>query len=282
MANLDEILREAGDRLEEHGVADARREAASLLEFTLSRNKTFLYSHPEYELSNDEESRYRSFVERRAGREPFQYIVGRQEFCGLELEVTPDVLIPRPETEMLVERAVGILSGMDAPRFCEVGVGSGCIAVSILHQVQGVSAVGLEISPAALQVARRNAETNGVEDRLELRESDVFSALEGEKFDLVVSNPPYVRVADIGSLQPEVRDFEPHTSLTDGGDGVSIIRRIIEGAPDVLQPGGGVLIEIGFDQGYPVGKMFRPEIWDRIEIVPDFQGIPRMASARLK
>lgn len=282
MANLDEILREAGDRLEEHGVADARREAASLLEFTLSRNKTFLYSHPEYELSNDEESRYRSFVERRAGREPFQYIVGRQEFCGLELEVTPDVLIPRPETEMLVERAVGILSGMDAPRFCEVGVGSGCIAVSILHQVQGTSAVGLEISPAALQVARRNAETNGVEDRLELRESDVFSALEGEKFDLVVSNPPYVRVADIGSLQPEVRDFEPHTSLTDGGDGVSIIRRIIEGAPDVLQPGGGVLIEIGFDQGYPVGKMFRPEIWDRIEIVPDFQGIPRMASARLK
>lgn len=282
MANLDEILREAGDRLEEHGVADARREAASLLEFTLSRNKTFLYSHPEYELSNDEESRYRSFVERRAGREPFQYIVGRQEFCGLELEVTPDVLIPRPETEMLVERAVGILSGMDAPRFCEVGVGSGCIAVSILHQVQGVSAVGLEISPAALQVARRNAETNGVEDRLELRESDVFSALEGEEFDLVVSNPPYVRVADIGSLQPEVRDFEPHTSLTDGGDGVSIIRRIIEGAPDVLQPGGGVLIEIGFDQGYRVGKMFRPEIWDRIEIVPDFQGIPRMASARLK
>lgn len=282
MATLAEILREAGDRLEESGVADARREAASLLEFALSRNKTFLYAHPEYELSTAEESRYRTYFERRAAREPFQYIVGRQEFYGLEFEVTPEVLIPRPETEMLVGRAIDALSGMDSPRFCEVGVGSGCIAVSILFHVPKANATGLDISAGALQIAGRNAENHGVADRMELRQSDVFSALRGQKFDLVVSNPPYVRAADVVGLQPEVRDFEPHAALTDGSDGVSIIRQIIEGAPEFLKPGGGLFIEIGFDQGYEVGKMLRSNVWEYAEIVPDFQGIPRMAAARLK
>lgn len=282
MATVADILREAADRLEESGVADTRREAASLLGFVLDRGKTFLYSHPEYVLTVDEYSRIQSFIARRAEREPFQYIVGRQEFYGLEFEVTPDVLIPRPETEMLTARAIDVLTGTDAPRFCEVGIGSGCIAVSILYNVPGATAVGLDISGNAMQVAGRNAEKHGVASRLELRESDVFSASRDEKFDLVVSNPPYVRAADLQALQPEVRDYEPHAALTDGSDGVSIIRQIIEGAPGFLKASGSLLIEIGFDQGYEVGKMLRGAIWTEVEIIPDFQGIPRMASARLK
>lgn len=282
MATVADILREAADRLEESGVADTRREAASLLGFVLDRGKTFLYSHPEYVLTVDEYSRIQSFIARRAEREPFQYIVGRQEFYGLEFEVTPDVLIPRPETEMLTARAIDVLTGTDAPRFCEVGIGSGCIAVSILYNVPGATAVGLDISGNAMQVAGRNAEKHGVASRLELRESDVFSASRDEKFDLVVSNPPYVRAADLQALQPEVRDYEPHAALTDGSDGVSIIRQIIEGAPGFLKASGSLLIEIGFDQGYEVGKMLRGAIWAEVEIIPDFQGIPRMASARLK
>ena len=282
MATVADILREAADRLEESGVADTRREAASLLGFVLDRGKTFLYSHPEYVLTVDEYSRIQSFIARRAEREPFQYIVGRQEFYGLEFEVTPDVLIPRPETEMLTARAIDVLTGTDAPRFCEVGIGSGCIAVSILYNVPGATAVGLDISGNAMQVAGRNAEKHGVASRLELRESDVFSALRDEKFDMVVSNPPYVRAADLQALQPEVRDYEPHAALTDGSDGVSIIRQIIEGAPGFLKASGSLLIEIGFDQGYEVGKMLRGAIWAEVEIIPDFQGIPRMASARLK
>ena len=282
MATVADILREAADRLEESGVADTRREAASLLGFVLDRGKTFLYSHPEYVLTADEYSRIQSFIARRAEREPFQYIVGRQEFYGLEFEVTPDVLIPRPETEMLTARAIDVLTGTDAPRFCEVGIGSGCIAVSILYNVPEATAVGLDISGNALQVAGRNAEKHGVASRLELRESDVFLASRDEKFDLVVSNPPYVRAADLQALQPEVRDYEPHAALTDGSDGVSIIRQIIEGAPGFLKASGSLLIEIGFDQGYEVGKMLRGALWAEVEIIPDFQGIPRMASARLK
>ncbi|HLA94550.1 MAG TPA: peptide chain release factor N(5)-glutamine methyltransferase [Pyrinomonadaceae bacterium] len=268
--------------LSESGVAEPQREASLLLEFALAREKTFLIAHSEYEPTPDEEKKYTSFLERRARREPFQYITGEQEFFGLDFVVTPDVLIPRPETEMLVEAAIGHLGKLDRPTFCEIGVGSGCIAVSVLKNVPAATAVAGDISDMAIKVARSNAERHGVAGRLKLISSDIFEGIGNEVFDLIVSNPPYVPVEEISGLQPEVRDHEPHTALSDGGDGLAMIRAIIDGASKFLKPGGWLLIEIGFGQSGKVLAMFDPEIWMEFDARPDFQDIPRMVAARLK
>ncbi|HEX8638603.1 MAG TPA: HemK/PrmC family methyltransferase, partial [Pyrinomonadaceae bacterium] len=175
MANVAEILGKASEILDAGGIAEPRREAASLLAFVLGKDKTFLVAHSEYELSGSEETLYDGFVRRRAAREPLQYIAGKQEFYGLDFIVTPDVLIPRPETELIVENALEILSSATNSIFCEVGVGSGCISVAILHGIETARAVGLDISENALTVALKNAEKHDVSARLKLMTSDVFS-----------------------------------------------------------------------------------------------------------
>ena len=283
MSNIAEKFREAIEILQSSGISQPRREANSLLALALGKDKTFLVAHPEYELSGAEETRFQNFLERRAGREPFQYIAGRQEFYGLDFALTRDVLIPRPETELIVEAAIEILQTRENPTFCEVGIGSGCIAVSILHEVKNSNAIGLDISPEALEVAARNAATHKVLNRLELKISDVFEVLKDEKFDLIVSNPPYISGEDVENLQAEVRDFEPITALTDGRDGLSIIEKIILESPKFLKENGFLLMEIGFGQDATVGEMFDAEIWRSVEILPDLQGIPRTVKAlRLK
>jgi release factor glutamine methyltransferase len=280
LPNIFEHLNNAAKILQSSGIEQPRREAASLLAFALKKDKTFLISHPEYKLSNVEEKRFRRFLKRRALREPFQYITGKQEFYGLDFLVTPDVLIPRPETELIVENAVEILRGKEHARFCEVGVGSGCISVSILHEIKSASAIGFDISGKALKIAKKNAVVHRVLERLELKISDVFEKLRDEKFDLIVSNPPYVSSEDIKNLQAEVRDFEPLMALTDDGDGVSIIERIITGAPTFLNNNGFLLLEIGLAQASRVSAMFSPQIWKDIDIFPDLQGIARMVKAQ--
>jgi release factor glutamine methyltransferase len=279
---IAEALSEATAILEIGEVPDARRDANSLLRLAISRDKTFVIAHPEYTLKVDELERLREYVERRANREPLQYIAGVTEFYGLDFEVTEDVLIPRPETEMIVERAIEILAGLDGPSICEVGVGSGCIVVSILVNVKIATAVGGDVSEKALALAKRNAKKHAVADRLELKTSNVFDRIAENGFDVIVSNPPYVPKGELGALQPEVAQYEPHSALSDGGDGLSIIRRIIDDAPGHLRPGGHLLMEIGFDQDETVRAMLAPEIWENIDIEPDLQGIPRMVNARLK
>ncbi|MGI9036605.1 MAG: N5-glutamine methyltransferase family protein, partial [Pyrinomonadaceae bacterium] len=184
MATVSENLELAANILRESVIFEPRREAFSLLAFALEKDKTFLVAHDDYKLSEAEEIRFREFLRRRARREPLQYIRGSQEFYGLDFIVTPDVLIPRPETELLVENAIQILKDIKNPRFCEVGSGSGCISVSILHTIKSATAVGLEISDAALKISELNARKNGAADRLELKISDIFENLGGEKFDL--------------------------------------------------------------------------------------------------
>jgi release factor glutamine methyltransferase len=282
MPNIAEILRESAEILGENGVNEPRREAASLLAFALEKDKTFLIAHPEHELSGKEENIFRGFVRRRAAREPFQYITGRQEFYGLEFIVTPDVLIPRPETEIIVENALEILSGTANPSFCEVGVGSGCISAAILHELQTVSGIGLDVSKTALAIAGKNAEKHGVADRLKLIVSDVFNQLNGEKFDLIISNPPYISAAEMTALQREVRDFEPRAALTDDGDGFSIIEKIVADAPRHLKENGFLLMEIGFGQAEKVSAMFDLKFWQAVEILPDLQDIARTVKARIK
>ncbi len=275
--NISKILKTAAEILRESGVAEPRREANSLLAFALNKNQTFLIAHDDYELSIEEKNRFENFVKRRADREPFQYIVGRQEFYGLDFMVTPDVLIPRPETELLVETAIEILP--PNARFCEVGVGSGCICVAILHELKTATAVGLDTSAAALKIARKNAEANNVSEKLELKKSDVFENLRGETFDLIVSNPPYISAEEMKTLQTEVRDFEPWMALTDGGDGLSIIEKIIIDAPRFLNKRGFLLLEIGHEQSSDVQKMFDKSIWRSVEAFEDFQGIERLIKA---
>ncbi len=275
-----EITKEASGILRQAGVSEARREAGSLVALTLQKDISFLVAHPEYMLSEDEEKRFNEYLNRRVDREPLQYIRGHQEFFKLDFIVTPDVLIPRPETELLVENALSALQNFDSPIICEVGVGSGCIAISILHENTTATGIGLDVSEAALAVARTNAENNGVAGRLELRQSDVFEALGNESFEVIISNPPYVPAKDFISLQEEVRDFEPRQALTDNGDGLSIISQIVAGSPKFLRPGGFLFLEVGFNQAHQVVQMFDMNIWKTIETLPDLQGIPRMVKAR--
>lgn len=281
MPNIAEELQEATKILQNSGIAEPRREAASILAFALKKDKTFLIAHPEYEPTEKEEILFQDFLNRRAAHEPFQYIVGRQEFYGLDFLVTPDVLIPRPETELIVENAVEILKTKENPQFCEVGIGSGCISVAILHEIKTASAIGLDISEKALQIAETNAEKLGVLERLNLKNSDVFAELNNEIFDLIVSNPPYVPSEDFSTLQAEVRDFEPQVALTDGKNGLSIIEKIIIESPKFLESNGFLLMEIGFNQSNKVHRIFAPEIWREVDFFADLQGIPRMIKAQI-
>lgn len=280
--NISENLKKASEILQKSGVTEARRDANTLLGFALRKDRAFLIAHDDYQLNEAEQNLFDKIIERRTKREPLQHIIGKQEFFGLEFEVNKNVLIPRPETELIVENAIEILKETENTRFCEVGVGSGCISISILHNLEKASAIGLDISEKALIVAGRNAEKHQVSERSDLRISDVFKVLNDEKFDLIVSNPPYISSGEIEDLQTEVKDFEPLNALTDGADGFSIIREIIENAPRFLNSNGFLLMEIGFGQAEKVKAMIEEKKWRNAEIIPDLQNIPRMLKAQLK
>lgn len=272
-------MEQAARQLQESDVPDARKDAALLTSFVTGRDRVFIIAHPEAELSAAEQSALRDAVSRRVQREPVQYITGRQEFFGLEFEVTRDVLIPRPETEILVEHAVRFLKTKREPRFCEVGTGSGAIAVAVLYNISDAAAVAADISDAAIEVAKRNASRHGVASRVEFCRSDVFNSVPPGTFDAVLSNPPYVPEADLRSLQPEVRDFEPVVALTGGDEGLCVIERIVRSAPERLIDGGLLSIEIGFNQSTKVRDMLTDEVWADVDLLPDLQGIPRIVTA---
>jgi release factor glutamine methyltransferase len=274
---------EAAQILRQAGVPEARREAASLLEHITGRDRTFLITHAESVLALSDVRRLRDLVERRAAGEPLQYIRGYQEFYGLDFEVTPDVLIPRPETELLVETALALLDKRALPSLiCDVGTGSGCIPVAILHERPIARAVALDISLAAVRVAARNAARHNVRERLALIVSDCFSALDPRyvRFSMIVSNPPYVAEDALKGLQPEVRDHEPSIALTPGGDGLRIIRRLLTDALPFLDAGGYLLMEIGFNQHQAVEESVDRHTWELLDIHKDLQGIPRTVALR--
>jgi release factor glutamine methyltransferase len=284
--SIADALREAAEVLRTSGVAEARREAGSLLSHAVARDRTFLITHADESLTAEQLRSFRSTVERRAAGEPLQYITGAQEFYGLDFEVNENVLIPRPETELLVETALELLRGADSPLVCDVGTGSGCIAVSLVHAREDARAFALDVSPAALEVAARNAARWRVADRISFLVSDCFDALApaghgGARFDLVASNPPYIAEEDLEGLQREVREHEPRAALTPGGDGLSVIRRLVSEAPRYLKEGGHLLMEIGFDQHERVAALIDPRVWTLLDIRLDLQGIPRAVALRM-
>ena len=221
---------------------------------------------------------FREVVERRAAGEPLQYITGTQDFFGREFRVTPDVLIPRPETELLVEATLEVSKA--ATLICDVGTGSGCIALTLLCELNHARAVAIDKSPAALEVAKFNAQKLAVADRAEFVVSDCFDSLDRSEFDLIVSNPPYVSAGVIEGLQREVRDHEPLIALSPGPDGLSIIRRLIHESPKFLKQNGHLIMEIGFDQGEAVQQLIDAKVWELLEVRPDLQCIPRIVLLR--
>ena len=259
------------------GVPEARREAGSLLSFVLGKDRTFLISHGEDLVDEESLERLRGFVERRAAGEPLQYITGVQDFYGREFRVTPDVLIPRPETELLVEAALEVTTSKDT-LICDVGTGSGCIALTLLCEMSRARAVAIDKSAAALEIAKQNAAKLDVSERSVFVVSDCFDALDPDEyhFDLIVSNPPYVAESALAGLQREVRDHEPLVALSPGADGLTVIRRLLTGAPAYLKPNGHLLMEIGFDQGESVRDLIDEAVWLLLEVRPDLQCIPRI------
>ena len=275
--SIAQVLKESSRMLEYSGVPEARREAGSLLSFVLGKDRTFLISHAEDPVNEDSFERLRGLVERRAAGEPLQYITGVQDFYGREFRVTPDVLIPRPETELLVEAALEVTTSKDA-LICDVGTGSGCIAITLLCEKAAARGVAVDKSAAALEIAKQNAAKQNVSERAVFFVSDCFDALDPNayQFDLIVSNPPYVSASALPGLQREVRDHEPLVALSPGPDGLSVIRRLLTEAPAYLKPNGHLLMEIGFDQGEHVRDLIDESVWSFLEIRPDLQSIPRI------
>lgn len=233
------------------GVTDAPRlEAEVLLGHVLRISRTKLLSHPEQALSGTQFSRFDELVRMRATSYPLPYLIGKTEFCGLDFEVTPDVLIPRSETEMLVE-----LSLTQQPAtVVDVGTGSGCIAISLAVHLSSVIVYAIDVSPAAIAVAQRNAVRHNVADRVHLVVGDVLTPRPGLS-DLIVSNPPYVSAGEVSSLPASVRNHEPWLALDGGPDGLRLIRRLLIEAPAAMRPGGRLLIEIGAGQGDDVSDL---------------------------
>jgi release factor glutamine methyltransferase len=268
------LLDQATQRLA--GLPTARRDAELLLLHVLGRDRAWLITHSDETLTAAQAATYHGWLARRAAQEPVQYIVGEQEFWGLRLRVTADVLIPRPETEHLVEAALELLPEGEAVRVADIGTGSGAIAIALAVSRPRAQVTALDLSAAALQIARENAALHGVAERVRLVESDLLAAVRGERFAMIVSNPPYVPGGE--DLEPQVRDFEPHTALFAGAEGLDVYKRLIPEAAEALEPGGWLLMEIGHGQRAALAELLRG--WDEVRFVDDLQGIPRVAVAK--
>jgi release factor glutamine methyltransferase len=281
---LRQALTEAVHRLDAEGIGSPRRNAETLLMFILDCDRAYLYAHPERELSLDLQARYENLIALRASGYPAQYITGHQEFWGLDLIVTPAVLIPRPETEHVVETALELAraqSWRSGPRLVDVGTGSGAIALALAKELPQAEIYGLDLSAEALEIARANAARLQLDQRVRLLQSDVLQALPPlPSFDFVLSNPPYVALSEADKVQDVVKKFEPKMAVFAGEHGLDVIRRLIPQAAAVLHPGGYLIFEIGFTMASSVAELLAG--WDEVHTVPDLAGIPRVMVARRK
>jgi release factor glutamine methyltransferase len=279
---IREALRNAINQLQAEPIGPPRMAAETLLMHVLERDRSFLHAHPEYELTPSEQRAFEEAVAKRANGIPLQYITGHQEFWGLDFIVTRAVLIPRPETEHLVESAIKLIraSGIARPRLIDVGTGSGCIILSVAHEVKDAELHAVDISPDALEVARENAERLRLIERVTFHKGDLLTEFLGapDFFDFVLSNPPYVGRSEADKVQREVREHEPHVAVFGGDRGLDIYERLIPQAHQVLKPGGYLLLEIGYSIEEPVRHLL--EAWAKVEAVPDLHGIPRVIIAR--
>jgi release factor glutamine methyltransferase len=292
---LKQTLQSAIEKLTAQGVPSPRLNAELLLMFVLACDRAYLYAHPERELNPEEESRYNEALALRAKGIPAQYITGHQEFWGLDLIVSPAVLIPRPETEHLIETVLPLAKPIQHARIADVGTGSGAIALALAKELPDAEIHATDNSPAALEIAEANAARlqlefrtgNPPQRRLFFHDTDLLTGLPAEFFDLVVSNPPYVGQSEEDEVQLEVRKFEPRSAVFAGPTGLEIIEKLIPAARAALKPGGYLVLEISGTIAAGVRKLLEDAAesgvasgWQEVEIIPDLQGIPRVASAR--
>ena len=274
--NLHTALAEASTQI-------TRRDAETLLAHLLGHDRAWVFAHPEAHLDEEQKEAFCDLTARRAAQEPLQYLTGQQEFYGLLLQVTADTLIPRPETELLVEAVLHWASSQALElRMLDVGTGTGAIALALATHLPAAEIVACDISAAALAVARDNAESLDLADRVRFTQSDLLAALTpeldaGGLFDVIVSNPPYVPNADAETMQTEVVDHEPHLALFAGEDGLEVYRRLIPDAHAALRPGGLLAMEFGFGQRGALADLL--DGWDDVRFLDDYAGIPRIAFA---
>lgn len=258
--------------------------AELLLMFTLECNRAYLHAHPERKLSADEQRRYDQVLTERERGMPAQYITGHQEFWGMDLIVTPAVLIPRPETEHVIETVLARVGVARAPspasllRIVDVGTGSGCIALALAKELPSAELYATEISPAALEIARANAARHQLEGRIKFHQADLLQGRDRGEFDFVVSNPPYVGESEADQVQLEVRKYEPRTAVFAGATGLEVIERLIPQAREALKPGGWLVMEISGTIAIDVRDLLAG--WNDVQIAKDLQGIERVVSAR--
>lgn len=276
---IGRILKWTEQYFKEKGIESPRLDAEVLLSHILGRERIYLYVHFDEPLEPAELARYREAIKQRVQRVPVAYIIGEKEFMGLTFKVTEDTLVPRPDTEILVQAAIERLRARgDAPRFADIGTGTGAICLSVLHFLPKAQADTVDISPAARAVAEENAAALGASDRVTFHTGDLLAPLAGQCYDAILSNPPYIPDGDIAALAPEVRLKEPHTALAGGKDGLDFYRRLMADAPALLKDGGFLAVEVGIHQAAPVAALAVPS-FSRTEILKDYAGIERVVIA---
>lgn len=282
-----EILGATADYLKTKGIDDARLNAELLLAHVLNCRRIDLYANFDKPVKESERDQYKSLLKRRVSREPLQYILGETEFMGLRFSVDRRVLIPRPDTEILVEKAIDVCrqfpEGTESIAILDIGTGSGNIAVSLAKFVGNAHVTAIDVSADALEVAKKNGELHNLSPRIEWKIVDVLSDAVfeiGDAFDMVVSNPPYGSGEDLKTLQPEIIEYEPKNAIFDGGDGLKFLRRISEVGNRLLRKGGYLLFEVGFDQSVKIREIMMRFGYEEIEVFKDLAGIDRVIKGR--
>lgn len=279
---IQALLKWTTEFLAKKGIENPRADAQILLGHVLGYDRTYLTVNFAEQPAEADRNRFKELIQRRVAGWPVAYLVGKRGFYTLEFEVTPAVLVPRPDTETLVAEALTFLKPLKAPDVLDLGTGSGCIAVTVAHGKKDARVTAVDVSPDALAVAKRNAEKNGVADRVTFRQGDLFDPLPaGAEFDLVVSNPPYIAHAEFAALPPDVRDHEPRVALDGGADGLNFYRRIAPGVVPFLKPGGKLLLEIGATQDADVRAILGAQ--PGLELGPtlkDMGKLPRVVTAK--
>ena len=275
---LREAIFYARNQLQQAGNKNPARDAELLLLHATGLSRTDLLTQPDRPLSPSEARQYLQLIVRRERSEPIQYITGEREFYGLTFVVTPDVLIPRPETEHLVEAALERIPPNTPFHIADVGTGSGAIAVALAVARPLAKLTAIDISPEALRIAKQNASAHQVDERLDFVEANLFAGAAASSIDMIVSNPPYIANGERATLDAEVREFEPATALFAGPTGLEIYERLIPQAANALKPGGWLLMEIGAGQQLQLSQLLKG--WSSVSFVPDLQGIPRVAVAQ--
>lgn len=260
-------------------IQSARLDAEVLLSHVLRQERIYLYVHFDEPMEQNELSKFREYVKKRAQHVPIAYIIGEREFMGLPFKVTKDTLIPRPDTEILVENVLNNVDKDKEIEIVDIGTGSGAIILSLLVKLPKAQGKTVDISSKAIEVAKENAVNLQVNDRCEFFVGDLFAPLNGSKFDVIVSNPPYIPQKDIATLEDDVKEYEPVSALTDGGDGLSYYRRLLSEGKAYIKENGFIALEIGIYQSEDVKQIAMDNGWKNIKIIKDYAGIDRVVLA---